>query len=142
MISSGTDNTLGHPTVFNYAEWINYVKNFFNWFTRQIHLNHTSPSTLSSRHQTKKFTPPYGLTFTSFTDDVGVVDKKTRTRKINAGHMNGYLIIPGIVYHLSTKLQKGVTHDHLGQNTDDSIWVCNKKITNSAAACRTYTLLL
>jgi hypothetical protein len=103
-ISSGTDNTLGHPTVFNYAEWINYVKNFFNWFTRQLYLNHTSPSTPSSRHQTKKFTPPYGLTFTSFTDDVGVEEKKTKTCTIDAGHMNGYLIIPRIVYHHSTKL--------------------------------------
>ncbi len=37
---------------------------------------------------------------------------------INAGHMNRYLIIPGIIYHLSTKPQKGVTHDHLGQDTE------------------------
>ncbi len=49
---------------------------------------------------------------------MGVVDKKTKTRMIDAGHMNGYLIIPGIVYHLSTKLQKGVIHDHLGQDTE------------------------
>jgi hypothetical protein len=67
---------------------------------------------------TRKFTPPYELTFPSFTDDVGVVDKKTKTRAIGAGHMNGYLILPGIVYHLSAKLQKGVTHDHLGQDTE------------------------
>jgi hypothetical protein len=58
------------------------------------------------------------ITLASFTDDVGVVDKKTKTRMIDAGHMNGYLIIPGIAYHLSTKLQKGVTHDHLGQDTE------------------------
>jgi hypothetical protein len=32
--------------------------------------------------------------------------------------MSGYLIIPRIVYHLSTKLQKGVTHDSLGQDTE------------------------
>jgi hypothetical protein len=32
--------------------------------------------------------------------------------------MNGYLIIPGIVNHLSTKLQKCVRHDHLGQDTE------------------------
>ena len=68
--------------------------------------------------QQQKFAPPHGLTFASFTDDVGVVDKKTKTCAINAGHMNGYLIIPEIVYHLSTKLQKGVTHDHLGQDTE------------------------
>ncbi len=82
------------------------------------YLNRISPSTPSSRHQTKKLTPPYGLTFASITDNVGFVDKKTKTRTIDTGHMNGYLIIPGTVYHLSTKLQKGVTHDHLGQDTE------------------------
>jgi hypothetical protein len=118
LISSGTKYTLGYPTLINCAEWINYIKNPFDWFTRQIYLNRISPSTPRSRHPTRIFTPPYGLTFASFTDDVGVVDKKTKTRTINAGHMNGYLIILGIVYHLSAKLQKGVTHDHLGQDTE------------------------
>ncbi len=75
-----------------------------------------SPSTPSSRHPTRKFTPPYGLTLASFTDDVGIVDKKTKSRMIDAGHMNRYLIVPGIVYPLSIKLQKGVTHDRLGQD--------------------------
>jgi hypothetical protein len=37
---------------------------------------------------------------------------------IDAGHMNAYLIITGIVYHLSTKMQKGVKYDHLGQDTE------------------------
>ncbi len=83
-----------------------------------MHLNRISPSTPSSRHPTRKITPPYGLTFASFTDDVGVVDKRTKTCAIDADHMNGYLIIPGIVYHLSTKLQKGVMHDCLGQDTE------------------------
>jgi hypothetical protein len=32
--------------------------------------------------------------------------------------MNAYLIIQGIVYHLSTKLQKGVMYDHLGQDKE------------------------
>jgi hypothetical protein len=121
LISSGTDNTLGYSTVINCAEWTNYVKNPFNWFTRQIYLDCTSPSTPSSRYPTKKFTPQYGLTFASFADYVGIVDKKTKTRTINAGHMNGYLIIPGIVYHLSTKLQKGVMNDHLGQDTEGKL---------------------
>jgi hypothetical protein len=106
LISSGTEHTLGYPTVINCAEWTNYVKNPFNWFTRQIYLDRISPSTPSSRHPTRILTPPYGLTFKSFTDDVGVVDKKTKTYTINAGHMNGYLIIPGIVYHLSTNCKR------------------------------------
>jgi hypothetical protein len=32
--------------------------------------------------------------------------------------MNAFLIVPGIVYNLSTKLQKGVLHDHLGQKQE------------------------
>ncbi len=43
LISSGTDNTLGYPTVINCTEWTNYIKNPFNQFTRQIYLDHTSP---------------------------------------------------------------------------------------------------
>ncbi len=32
--------------------------------------------------------------------------------------MNAFLIGPVIVYNLSTKLQKGVLHDHLGQKQE------------------------
>jgi hypothetical protein len=118
LISSGTEYTLGYLTVINCAEWTNYIKKPFNWFTRQIYLDQISPSTPSSRHPTRIFTPPYRLTFASFTDDVGVVEKKTKIRTIDTGHMNGYLIILRIVYHLCTKLQKGVMHDCLGQDTE------------------------
>ncbi len=83
-----------------------------------MYLDCISPSTPSSRLPTRKFTPLYGLTLASFTDDIGFLDKKTKTCAVVAGHMNGYLIIPGIVYHLSTKLQKGVTYDHLDQDTE------------------------
>jgi hypothetical protein len=75
LISIGTDNTLGYPTVIKCAEWTTYAKNRFDWFTRQKYLDHKSPSTPSSKHPTKKFTPPYGLTFARYSDDVGVVDK-------------------------------------------------------------------
>ncbi len=109
---------MGYPALINCAEWTDYVKNLFDLVARQRYLNHTSPSNPISRHPTKIFTLPYGLTFASFTDDVGVVDKKTRKRKINAGHMHAYLIIQGIVYHLRTKLQKGVMYDHLGQDKE------------------------
>ncbi len=61
-------NTLGYPTLINCAEWTDYVKNPFNHFARQRDLNHTSPSTPSSRHPTRKFAPPYGIIFVSFTD--------------------------------------------------------------------------
>jgi hypothetical protein len=57
LISSGTEYTLGYPTVINCAEWTNHIKKPFNRFTRQQYLDHISPSAPSSRHPTRKFTP-------------------------------------------------------------------------------------
>jgi hypothetical protein len=99
MISRGTDNTSGYPTLINCAEWTDYIKNLFNHVARQIYLNHTSPSTLSNRHPTKKFTPPYGLRFANFTDDVGVVDKKARTRTIDARIAPNYITSFLLIIH-------------------------------------------
>ncbi len=46
------------------------------------------------------------IAFSCFTTDVGVVEVKEKRRKIDAGHVNAYVIIPGIVYHLSKTLEK------------------------------------
>ncbi len=43
---------------------------------------------------------------------------KNKSRKIDVRHVNGYIIIPGIVYLLSTKLQKAVLNDQLGDNKE------------------------
>ncbi len=43
---------------------------------------------------------------------------EAKRRKIDVRHVNGYLIIPGIVYLLSTKLQKVVLNDHLGEEQE------------------------
>jgi hypothetical protein len=53
LISSGTEYTLGYPTVINCAEWTNHVKNPFNRYIRQQYFDHISPSTPSSRHPMK-----------------------------------------------------------------------------------------
>jgi hypothetical protein len=63
--------------------------------------------------------PPYGILWMSLTSNVGPIEKKRRL--INVRHMNAFLIVPGIVYNLSTKLQKGVLHDHLGQNQEKNL---------------------
>ncbi len=54
----------------------------------------------------------------SFTTNVGVIEVKEKWRKIDAGHVNAYLIIPGIVYHLSATLEKGNIHEHVGQEKE------------------------
>jgi hypothetical protein len=52
----------------------------------------------------------------SLTSDVGPIKKKKRL--INVRHMNAFLFVPRIVYNPSTKLQKGVLHDNLGQKQE------------------------
>jgi hypothetical protein len=47
---------------------------------------------------------------------VGTVEQKSRV--IDVRHANGYLIIPGMVYLLSTKLQKKVLNDPLGADLE------------------------
>ncbi len=60
--------------------------------------------------------PPYAIWWPSLTTDVGPLEK--RSRCINVRHVNEYLIIPGIVYLLNTKLQKYVLNDQLGENQE------------------------
>ncbi len=67
----------------------------------------------------KKIKPPYSIFWPSLTTDVGPV--KNKSRKIIVRHVNVYLIIPGIVYLLSTKLQKAVLNDQLGDNKEMSL---------------------
>ncbi len=50
---------------------------------------------------------------------MGLVEKKSR--KIDVRHVNGYLIIPGIVYLLSTKVQKAVLNDQLSDDQEMSL---------------------
>ncbi len=47
--------------------------------------------------------PPYAITFKNLTTDVGPITTY-KGRKIDARHYNGYLIIPGIVYHIASKI--------------------------------------
>jgi hypothetical protein len=67
----------------------------------------------------KKIKPPYSIFWESLTSDVGPVVEKRR--KIDVRHANGYLIIPGIVYLLSTKLQKMVFNNRLGEEQERNL---------------------
>ncbi len=51
--------------------------------------------------------------------NIGPIKKKRRL--IDVRHMHAFLIVFRIVHNLSTKLQKGVLHDHLGQNQEMSL---------------------
>jgi hypothetical protein len=47
------------------------------------------------------------------TSDVGMI--QNQTQKIDARHYNGYLIIPGIVYHITWKLQNSLLNKRFGK---------------------------
>ncbi len=93
--------------------WNLFVKDPFNKLIREEFIEFISPDKTTEGRK-NKMKPPYSIFWLSLTTDVGSVEAKAR--KINVRHVNGYLIIPGIVYLLSTKLQKFVLNDRLGEN--------------------------
>jgi hypothetical protein len=99
-------------------EWEEYIKNPFDSGAREQYLQHVLGLRDPRKSKTKKLSPPHGLTFASFTTNLGVVEVQEKRRKINAGRVNAYLIIPGIVYHLSATLEKGNIHEHVGQEKE------------------------
>ncbi len=57
-----------------------------------------------------KMTPPYALALENVTMDVGTISSH-RQRKIDARHNNGFLLTPGIVYHMTSKIQNSLLND-------------------------------
>ncbi len=57
--------------------------------------------------------PPYGITYKSLTYDVGMLDRQMRL--IGVQHYNAYLLVPRLVYHLSTKLKNDAIRNRIGQ---------------------------
>jgi hypothetical protein len=104
---------MGFSRFITSNEWEEYIKNPFDSGARGQYLQHVLVLRDPRRSKTKKLSPPYGLTFASFTTNIGVVEVKEKWRKINAGHVNAYVIIPGFVYHLSAILEKRNIHEHV-----------------------------
>jgi len=109
---------MGFSRFITSTEWDNYINNPFYPTERGNYLQHVSALRDLKKGKAKKLYPPYGLTFASFTTDVGVVDVKEKRGKIDAGHVNAYLIMPGIVYHLSATLEKGNIHKYIGKSKE------------------------
>ena len=119
VLESGNENTvMGFSKFITSTEWDEYIKNPFDTTARENYLQHVSVVRDPKKSRNKKLYPPYGLTFASFTTDGGVVEVKEKRRKIDAGHVNAYLIMPGIVYHLSATLKKGNIHKYVGKNKE------------------------
>ena len=107
----GDDTEHNYPLIVNNKtpEWYDYIKDPFNRDIRQKWINKVSPARNTKKQ--KLHTPPYGLQYESFTADIEYTDKKHTTRTIGADHINAYLIIPGLVYHLIQQVSPNVNDD-------------------------------
>ncbi len=102
-----------YPELLASDDYTNYIKDPFNKDTTSTYLTNTSPRQKVSGTNGERSFPPYGITYDSLTYDVGRIDRQER--KIDVCHYNAYLLVPRLVYHLSTKLKKDAIHNRIGQ---------------------------
>ena len=68
----------------------------------------------TDENKVTEMTPPYGITYESVTTDIGTLANRNGPRKVDARMYNGYLIIPGLVYHLLSKMKNVSVNTLLG----------------------------
>jgi len=102
------------PEMLKYDVYLDYIKDPFNDNTTRAYLEETSPPSKGQQKMKPTKFPPYGIHWENLTSDVGPIEKGG-LRCIDVRHYNAYLIIPQIVYHLSSKLRNEPLHKRLGQ---------------------------
>ncbi len=93
----------GYPNCLRGPAWDGYVGNPFNSTARKDFIKTISFPCMDSTKETIMM-PPYGITFDSVTMDLGPIDTGGM-KKVDARHYNGYLLIPGLIYHMSSKIK-------------------------------------
>ncbi len=75
VLENGNENTImGFSKFITSTEWDQYIKNPFDTTASENYLQHVSVVRDLKKSRNKKLYPPYGLTFVSFTTNVGVVE--------------------------------------------------------------------
>ena len=103
----------GCPSCITSSVWDAYIKNPFDPVVRKEWLKSIALPCTDEDILTE-MTPPYGITYESLTTDMGTLDNKNGPRKVDVRLYNGYLLIPGIVYHLSSKMKNVQVNTLLG----------------------------
>jgi hypothetical protein len=89
------------------------MANPYDLSTRKEFLNTISLNCIDEKRDTK-MTPPYALAFLeNGTTDVGLISSHGQ-RKIDVRHYNGFLLTPGIVYHMTLNIQNSLLNDRYG----------------------------
>jgi hypothetical protein len=84
--------------------YTDYINDPFNTETTMTYLRETLPchKVFGLECNVNRSLPQYGISYENLTYDVPFLDKQVRF--IDARHYNAYLIVPRLVYHMSTKL--------------------------------------
>jgi hypothetical protein len=109
----------GYPVCIAGVVWDVYINNPFDLSTRKEFLSTISLSCIDKKKETK-MTPPYALALENVTTDVGPISTHGQ-RKIDARHYNGFLLTPGIVYHIASKMQDSLLNDRYGNLSEVGI---------------------
>ncbi len=94
--SGGEDGSFvyGCPSVIKNETWNSYISAPFDPIARRASVQSITFPCIDET-KTTDMTPPYGIIYESVTTDLGTVTTKHGAR--------AYLLIPGIVLHLSSK---------------------------------------
>ncbi len=102
-----------YPQVLSSDEYTNYIKDPFNREKTMTYLRETLPRSRVKGTKGDTIFLLYGITYESLTNNVGLLEKQVHL--IDVRHYNAYLLVPRLVYHLSTKLKNNVIHNRIGQ---------------------------
>ncbi len=102
-----------YPGLLASDDYTNYIKDQFNKDKTSTYLRVTLPHYKVSGTKGECSFPPYGIIYKSLTYNVGMLDRQVRL--IDIWHYNAYLLVPRLVYHLTTKLKNNAIHNCIGQ---------------------------
>ena len=107
------EHWMQYPQVLPSDKCTNYIKDPFNRDKTMTYLRETLPRSRVKGTKGDTSFPPYSITYESLTYNVGLLEKQVCL--IDVRHYNAYLLVPRLVYHLSTKLKNNVIHNRVGQ---------------------------
>ena len=103
-----------YPKLLTSNEYIKYIKDPFSKERTMAFLTKHSPRETWTGHRAGgRFYPPFGITLESLTMDVGTFDGKIQV--LDVQHLNAYVLVPRLVYTLSTKLKKEAIQNRIGK---------------------------
>jgi hypothetical protein len=106
----------GYALMLTLDEYKNYINDPFDNTTTMTYLMKTSPHQNVSGPKNERCHPPYGITYESSTFNVRTIENGQR--RCDVWHYSAYLLVPRLVYHLSTKLRNDAIHNQIGKKEE------------------------